>query len=110
VIIDNRTAVPASRESVINGLEADVVTLALAYDIDVISQPIEIFARRLAKAFAGQQHALHFDDVFLVRKGIENTFRLDDVVNGRFCRRANPKLPARARWLIFALRLRIGKK
>src|SRR4051812_5443136 len=32
-----------SAQSVINGLEADVVTLALAYDIDVISQQARLF-------------------------------------------------------------------
>ena len=48
-------------QSVINGLEADVVTLALAYDIDAISAKGETVARRLAKTPAGQQHALHLD-------------------------------------------------
>ena len=48
-------------QSVINGLEADVVTLALAYDIDAIAATGKVAARRLAKASAGQQHALHLD-------------------------------------------------
>jgi ABC-type sulfate transport system substrate-binding protein len=33
----SRTAAPASRPAVIDGLQADVVTLALAYDIDAIA-------------------------------------------------------------------------
>ena len=49
-------------QSVIAGLEADVVTLALSYDIDAISQQAKIVARELANPFAEQQHALHFDD------------------------------------------------
>ena len=48
-------------QAVINGLEADVVTLALAYDIDAISRAGEIIAGQLADSFAGQQHALHLD-------------------------------------------------
>ena len=45
----------------IDGLEADVVTLALAYDIDAIAEHGEAAARRLAEAPAAQQHALHLD-------------------------------------------------
>ena len=47
--------------SVIDGLEADVVTLALAYDIDNIARRAELLARRLAGAAAGQFDALLFD-------------------------------------------------
>ena len=48
--------------SVIDGLAADVVTLALAYDIDEIAQRSEIAPRRLAEAPARQQQPLHLDD------------------------------------------------
>jgi ABC-type sulfate transport system substrate-binding protein len=46
---------------VIDGLEADVVTLALAYDIDAIAEQGQAAAGRLAEAPAAQQHALHLD-------------------------------------------------
>ena len=47
--------------SVIDGLEADVVTLALAYDIDEIADKAKLLARRLAEAPAAQQRAVHVD-------------------------------------------------
>ena len=48
--------------SVIDGLPADVVTLALAYDIDEIGQRAKLIAAQLAEAPAQQQRALLFDD------------------------------------------------
>ena len=48
--------------AVIDGLEADVVTLALAYDIDAIAAEGAAAAAQLADAPARQQHALHVDD------------------------------------------------
>ena len=59
--------------AVIDGLQADVVTLALAYDIDAISQNAGLLARRLAKAPAAEQHALHFDDRFSGAQGESQT-------------------------------------
>ena len=47
--------------AVIDGLEADVVTLALAYDIDAIAEA-GLLAEGLAEAPAEQQRALHLDD------------------------------------------------
>ena len=47
--------------SVIDGLEADVVTLALAYDIDEIAEKAKLIAGRLAEAPAARQLALHVD-------------------------------------------------
>ena len=47
--------------SVIDGLEADVVTLALAYDIDAHRRARQADRRRLAEAPAAQQRALHLD-------------------------------------------------
>ena len=46
--------------SVIDGLDADVVTLALAYDIDAIAEKAKLLPR-MAEAAAAQQHALHVD-------------------------------------------------
>ena len=48
--------------AVIDGLEADVVTLALAYDIDAIAEKPAAAADRLAERAAQQQLALHLDD------------------------------------------------
>ncbi len=48
--------------AVIDGLPADVVTLALAYDIDAIAAKGQAAAGQLADAPAQQQHALHLDD------------------------------------------------
>ena len=47
--------------SVIDGLEADVVTLALAYDIDAIAEQSGLHRQGLAEAAARQQLALHLD-------------------------------------------------
>ena len=47
--------------AVIDGLEADVVTLALAYDIDAIAQG-RPDRHGLAEAAAAQQRAVHVDD------------------------------------------------
>ena len=47
--------------SVIDGLEADVVTLALAYDVDDLHAHGDLVAGRLAEAAAAEQRALHLD-------------------------------------------------
>ena len=47
--------------SVIDGLEADVVTLALAGDIDAIAREVQAPPRGLAEAAAQQLRALHLD-------------------------------------------------
>ena len=47
--------------AVIDGLQADVVTLALAYDIDAIAAK-GLDRARLAEAPAAQRLALHLDD------------------------------------------------
>ena len=48
--------------AVIDGLEADVVTLALAYDIDAISEKAKLHSSKLAKSPSQQQRALQLDD------------------------------------------------
>ncbi len=47
--------------AVIEGLEADIVTLALAYDIDAIAVQGGLIAAGLAAAAAGQQCTVHLD-------------------------------------------------
>ena len=46
----------------IDGLKADVVTLAIAYDIDQIAELTELVSQGLAEALAEQQLPLHVDD------------------------------------------------
>ena len=48
--------------SVIDGLEADVVTLALAYDIDAIAPKARLLPADWQKRLPEQQRALHLDD------------------------------------------------
>ena len=48
--------------SVIDGLEADVVTLALAYDIDALAEQARLIPQGLAEALAQQQRSVHVDD------------------------------------------------
>ena len=52
----------AQARAVIDGLDADVVTLALAYDIDAIQQIRADQHAGLAEAAAAEQRALHVDD------------------------------------------------
>ena len=52
----------AQARSVIDGIDADVVTLALAYDIDAIAQKGEVAARELADATAAEQLPIHVHD------------------------------------------------
>ena len=55
--------------SVINGLEADVVTLALAYDIDAIAQQAGFLPADWQKRLADNSTPYTSTIVFLVRKG-----------------------------------------
>ena len=48
--------------SVIDGLEADVVTLALAYDIDAIAAQAQLLPADWQKRLPAQQRPLHVDD------------------------------------------------
>jgi sulfate/thiosulfate-binding protein len=90
--------------SVINGLPADVVTLALAYDIDAI-------ARKTGKLPADWQHLLPDNStpytstiVFLVRKGNPKNIKdWDDLVKpGVTIVTPNPKTSGGARWTYLA--------
>src|SRR3984885_2486150 len=56
-------------QSVINGLDADVVTLALAYDVDSISQHAHLLSADWAKRFPDNSAPYTSTIVFLVRKG-----------------------------------------
>jgi sulfate/thiosulfate transport system substrate-binding protein len=89
----------ASARSVIDGLEADVVTLALAYDIDAIAQTGLIapgWQKRLPQNSAPYTSTI----VFLVRKGNPKGIKdWNDLVRpGIAVITPNPKTSGGARW------------
>ena len=63
-------------QSVINGLEADVVTLALAYDIDAISQQSKLLPADWQKRLPDNSTPYTSTIVFLVRKGNPKASRI----------------------------------
>ena len=87
-------------QSVINGLEADVVTLALAYDIDAISQQAKLLPADWQKRLPNNSTPYTSTIVFLVRKGNPKHIKdWDDVVKkGTSVVVPNPKSSGGARW------------
>jgi sulfate transport system substrate-binding protein len=91
-------------QAVINGLEADVVTLALAYDIDAISQQAKLLPADWQKRLPGNSTPYTSTIVFLVRKGNPKGIKdWDDVVKkGVSVVVPNPKTSGGARWAYLA--------
>ena len=91
-------------QSVINGLEADVVTLALAYDIDAISSQARLLPANWAGKFPDNSTPYTSTIVFLVRKGNpKHIHDWDDLVkSGTTVVVANPKTSGGARWAYLA--------
>jgi sulfate/thiosulfate transport system substrate-binding protein len=91
-------------QSVINGLEADVVTLALAYDIDAISQQAKLLPADWQKRLPNNSTPYTSTIVFLVRKGNPKGIKdWDDVVKkGVSVVVSNPKTSGGARWAYLA--------
>jgi len=91
-------------QSVINGLEADVVTLALAYDIDAISTQARLLPADWQKRLPNDSTPYTSTIVFLVRKGNPKGIKdWDDVVKkGVSVVVANPKTSGGARWAYLA--------
>ena len=91
-------------QSVINGLEADVVTLALAYDIDAIAQQARSLPADWQKRLPNNSTPYTSTIVFLVRKGNPKNIKdWDDVVkNGVSVVTPNPKTSGGARWTYLA--------
>jgi sulfate/thiosulfate-binding protein len=89
---------------VINGLEADVVTLALAYDIDAISQQAKLLPADWQKNFPDNSSPYTSTIVFLVRKGNpKNIKNWDDLVKpGIKVVTPDPKTSGGARWAYLA--------
>jgi sulfate transport system substrate-binding protein len=86
--------------SVIDGLQADVVTLALAYDIDAISQKANLLPANWQTRLPSNSSPYTSTIVFLVRKG--NPKKIKDwndlVRQGISVITPNPKTSGGARW------------
>ena len=91
-------------QSVINGLEADVVTLALAYDIDAIAQQAKLLPADWQKRLPNNSTPYTSTIVFLVRKGNPKGIKdWDDLVKpGVTVVVPNPKTSGGARWAYLA--------
>ena len=86
--------------SVIDGLDADVVTLALAYDIDELHTRAKLLAADWQKRLPHNSAPYTSTIVFLVRKGNPKAIRdWDDLVKpGVSVLTPNPKTSGGARW------------
>ena len=86
--------------SVIDGLPADVVTLALAYDIDEIGQRAKLIAPNWQKRLPNNSAPYYSTIVFLVRKGNPKKINdWDDLIRpGIKVITPNPKTSGGARW------------
>ncbi|HEY2903781.1 MAG TPA: sulfate ABC transporter substrate-binding protein [Polyangia bacterium] len=86
--------------SVIDGLDADVVTLALAYDIDAIQEKSGRIAAGWQKRLPNNSTPFSSTVVFVVRKGNPRGIKSwDDLVKpGTVVVTANPKTSGGARW------------
>jgi sulfate transport system substrate-binding protein len=94
----------AQARAVIEGLQADVVTLALAYDIDAISQKANLLPPDWAKRLPYGSTPYTSTIVFLVRKGNPKHVRgwADLAQSGISVITANPKTSGGARWNFLA--------
>jgi len=90
--------------SVINGLEADVVTLALQYDIDAIAGQAKLLPKDWITRLPDNSTPYTSTIVFLVRKGNpKNITDWDDIIKpGISVVVANPKTSGGARWAYLA--------
>lgn len=86
--------------AVIDGLEADVVTLALAYDIDAISEKANLFPKDWQSRLPDNSSPYTSTIVFLVHKGNPKNIRdWDDLIKpGISVITPNPKTSGGARW------------
>ena len=86
--------------AVIDGLEADVVTLALAYDIDAIAQNAKLLPASWQSRLPNNSSPYTSTIIFLVRKGNPKGIKdWDDLVRpGVAVITPNPKTSGGARW------------
>jgi sulfate transport system substrate-binding protein len=101
--------------AVIDGLEADVVTLALAYDIDVIATKAQLLEPNWQERLPHNSSPYTSTIVFLVRKGNPKQIKdWDDLLKGDVSViTPNPKTSGGARWNYlaawgFALKQELG--
>src|SRR5690348_15966113 len=94
----------AQARAVIDGLDADVVTLALAYDIDAIADKAQLLPKDWQKRLPDNYTPYTSTIVFLVRKG--NPWKITDwpdiVKPGIGVITPNPKTSGGARWSYLA--------
>jgi sulfate/thiosulfate-binding protein len=90
--------------AVIDGLEADVVTLALAYDVNVIARKGKLLDDAWQKEFPHNSAPYTSTMVFLVRKGNPKGIKdwKDLVKEGVEVISPNPKTSGGARWIYLA--------
>lgn len=90
--------------AVIDGLEADVVTLALAYDVDAIAEKSRLLPADWQKRLPSNSAPYTSTIVFLVRKGNPKGIKdWDDLVKPNIgIIPANPKTSGAARWTYLA--------
>src|SRR5438309_1982765 len=86
--------------SVIDGLEADVVTLALAYDIDAIAEKAKLLPANWQSRLPNNSSPYTSTVIFLVRKGNPKGIKdWDDLIKpGVAVATPNPKTAGGARW------------
>jgi sulfate transport system substrate-binding protein len=86
--------------SVIDGLEADVVTLALAYDIDAIAEKANLLPKEWQSRLPNNSSPYTSTIIFLARKGNPKGIKnWDDLVKpGVSVITPNPKTSGSARW------------
>src|SRR5712692_7176514 len=86
--------------NVINGLDADVVTLAMAYDIDAIAEKAELLPKDWQTRLPSNSSPYTSTIIFLVRKGNPKGIKdWDDLVKpGVGVITPNPKTSGSARW------------
>jgi sulfate/thiosulfate transport system substrate-binding protein len=86
--------------AVIDGLEADVVTLALAYDIDAIAEKAQLLPRNWQTRLPDHSAPTTSTIIFLVRKGNPKAIKdWDDLIRpGVVVITPNPKTSGAARW------------
>jgi sulfate transport system substrate-binding protein len=102
VVVVEQSHGGSSKQSraVIDGLEADVVTLALAYDIDAIAEKASLLPADWQKRLPSNSSPYTSTIVFVVRKGNPKAIKdWDDLVKpGVSVITPNPKTSGGARW------------
>ena len=86
--------------AVIDGLQADVVTLGLAYDVDAIAEKAELLPKNWQNRLPNNSAPYTSTIVFLVRKGNPKSIKdWDDLIRpGVAVITPNPKTSGGARW------------